>query len=72
MTDVITLAADVAGWNGITSDMLLGVLDEIKFLDVITYDAKKVLCCSKIDINFVDDLMIEAYLLNLNIKDEKN
>ncbi len=30
MTDVITLAADVAGWNGITSDMLLGVLDEIK------------------------------------------
>lgn len=31
MTNVITLAADVAsGWNGITSDMLLGVLDEIK------------------------------------------
>ena len=31
ITDVITLAADVAnGWNGITSDMLLGVLDEIK------------------------------------------
>lgn len=31
MTDFITVAADVAGgWNGITSDMLLGVLDEIK------------------------------------------
>ena len=49
---------------------VISVLDEIKFLDVITYDAKKVLCCSKIDINFVDDLMIEAYLLNLNIKDD--
>lgn len=31
MTDFITVAADTAvGWNGITSDMLLGVLDEIK------------------------------------------
>ena len=49
---------------------VISVLDEIKFLDVITYDAKKALCCSKIDINFVDDLMIEAYLLNLNIKDD--
>ena len=31
MTGFITVAADVAGgWNGITSDMFLGVLDEIK------------------------------------------
>ena len=49
---------------------VISVFDEIKSLDVITYDAKKVLCISKIDINFVDDLMIEAYLLNLNIKDD--
>lgn len=49
---------------------VISVFDEIKSLDVITYDAKKGLCCSKIDINFVDDLMIEAYLLNLNIKDD--
>lgn len=49
---------------------VISVFDEIKSLDVIIYDAKKVLCCSKIDINFVDDLMIEAYLLNLNIKDD--
>ena len=49
---------------------VISVFDEIKSLDVITYDAKKVLCSSKIDINFVDDLMIEAYLLNLNIKDD--
>lgn len=49
---------------------VLSVLDEIKAFDVITYDAKKVLCSFKTDINFVDDLMIEAYLLNLNIKDD--
>ncbi len=49
---------------------VLSVLNEIKAFDVITYDAKKVLCSFKRDINFVDDLMIEAYLLNLNIKDD--
>ena len=54
----------------VDGDNVISVLDEIKSLDVITYDAKKVLCSSKIDINFVDDLMIEAYLLNLNIKDD--
>ncbi len=54
----------------VDGDDVISVLDEIKSLDVITYDAKKVLCSSKIDINFVDDLMIEAYLLNLNIKDD--
>ena len=54
----------------VDGDDVISVLDEIKSLDVITYDAKKVLCSSKIDINFIDDLMIEAYLLNLNIKDD--
>ena len=48
----------------------INVLNEIKAFDVITYDAKKALCSFKTDINFVDDLMIEAYLLNLNIKDD--
>ena len=40
MTDFITVAADVAGgWNGITSDMLLGVLDEIKCVLTIVVPA---------------------------------
>ncbi len=49
---------------------VMSVLSKIKNLDVIGYDAKKVLCSTKIDINYIDDLMIEAYLLNLNIKDD--
>ena len=54
----------------VAGENVLSVLEEIKAFDVITYDAKKVLCSFKTDINFVDDLMIEAYLLNLNIKDD--
>ena len=54
----------------VEKENVISVLNEIKSFDVIGYDAKKVLCCFKIDINFVDDLMIEAYLLNLNIKDD--
>ncbi len=49
---------------------VISVLDKIKHLDVIGYDTKKILCSSKVDINFVDDLLIESYLLNLNIKDD--
>lgn len=49
---------------------VMSILDKIKYLDVIGYDTKKVLCNTKMDINFVDDLMIEGYLLNLNIKDD--
>lgn len=54
----------------VEKENVISVLNEIKSFDVIGYDAKKVLCNLKIDINFVDDLMIEAYLLNLNIKDD--
>ena len=46
------------------------VLNKIKDFDVIGYDTKKLLSSANIDINFIDDLMIEAYLLNLNIKDD--
>ena len=49
---------------------VMSILNKIKHLDVIGYDTKKVLCNTKMDINFVDDLMIEGYLLNLNIKDD--
>ena len=54
----------------VDGENVISVLNEIKSFDVIGYDAKKVLCNTKIDINYVDDLMIEAYLLNLNIKDD--
>ena len=42
----------------------------VKHKNIITYDAKKIICNTKVNINFVDDIMIMAYLLNLNIKDD--
>ena len=46
------------------------ILVKIKDKKIITYDAKKIICNTKIKINCVDDIMIMAYLLNLNIKDD--
>ena len=46
------------------------ILEKIKDKKIITYDAKKIICNTKIKINCVDDIMIMAYLLNLNIKDD--
>ena len=46
------------------------ILEKIKDKNIITYDAKKIICNTKIKINCVDDIMIVAYLLNLNIKDD--
>ena len=46
------------------------ILEKIKDKNIITYDAKKIICNTKIKINCVDDIMIMAYLLNLNIKDD--
>ena len=44
--------------------------NKIKDKKIICYDAKKIICNTKIKINCQDDIMIMAYLLNLNIKDD--
>lgn len=49
---------------------VIKVLDSIKDKDIVMYDAKKVICNSNIKLNIEDDLMIMAYLLNMNIKDD--
>ena len=54
----------------VEKDNVITILNKIKDKNIITYDAKKIICNTKININFVDDIMIMAYLLNLNIKDD--
>lgn len=54
----------------IKKDNVIPILNKIKDKNIITYDAKKIICNTKVNINFVDDIMIMAYLLNLNIKDD--
>lgn len=54
----------------VKKELVIPVLDKIKSKRIITYDAKKVICNTKIKINCVNDLMIGAYLLNYNIKDD--
>ena len=62
MTDFITVAADVAGgWNGITSDMLLGVLDEIKSVLPIVVPAAVGF------LGFPDSLFMISLLLTLTL-----
>lgn len=46
------------------------VMELINNKNIITYDAKKVIVNTKTKINCVNDLMIGAYLLNYNIKDD--
>ncbi|MEG1892735.1 MAG: DNA polymerase I [Bacilli bacterium] len=54
----------------IKKELVMEVLEKIKTKKVSTYDAKKILSNSKIDINFEFDLMIASYLCNYNVKDD--
>ena len=54
----------------VNKDDILNVLNEIKDYNITTYDAKKIIVNTGIKINCVNDIMISAYLLNLNTKDD--
>lgn len=54
----------------VSKEHVTDILEQIKNKNIITYDAKKIIGNTKIKINCIDDLMIGAYLLNLNIKDD--
>lgn len=54
----------------VNKDNIINVLNEIKDYNITTYDAKKIIVNTGIKINCVNDLMISAYLLNLNTKDD--
>lgn len=54
----------------IKKELVKDVLDLIKNKNIITYDAKKIIGNTDIKINCINDLMIAAYILNYNIKDD--
>ena len=54
----------------VNKDDILNVLNEIKNYNITTYDAKKIIVNTGIKIKCVNDIMISAYLLNLNTKDD--
>ena len=61
---------DSRGNYYVPRDLVMDVMDEIKNKNIITYDAKKIIVNTKTKITCVNDLMIGAYLLNYNIKDD--
>ena len=54
----------------VNKDLVIPVLEQIKEKEIITYDLKKVICASKVFINGTFDVMIAAYVLGLNQKDD--
>lgn len=54
----------------IKKELINDCLEKVKDKNIITYDAKKIICNTKININVIFDTMIAAYLLNYNIKDD--
>ena len=54
----------------IDSNLAKDAIEKVKDYNIITYDAKKIICHTKIEIHATFDLMIAAYLLNYNIKDD--
>ena len=54
----------------VNKDSVIKVLSDIKDKNIITYDIKKILCNTKVDLKCNFDLMVAAYLLNYNIKDD--
>ncbi len=54
----------------VSGDLVIDVLRKIKDKKIITYDAKKIICSTKEKINCTFDVMVAAYLLNYNIKDD--
>ncbi len=61
---------DSHGIYFVERENVIKVLNQIKDKEIITYDAKKIICNTKIKINCVFDLMIASYLCNYNIKDD--
>lgn len=47
----------------IEKDNVITILNKIKDKNIITYDAKKIICNTKVNINFVDDIMIMAVFI---------
>ena len=71
MANILGMAISCESGNYyVDGSNVISFLNKLKDYDIIGYDIKKVLALSKVDINYVDDLMLEAYLLNLNIKDD--
>lgn len=54
----------------IKKELVHEAVKKVKDYNIVTYDAKKIICCTKEEINCTMDLMIAAYLLNYNIKDD--
>ena len=54
----------------VVKDNVIRVLNDIKDKNIITYDIKKILCNTKVNLNCSFDLMVAGYLLNYNIKDD--
>lgn len=54
----------------IERDNVLKVLKKLSKKEIITYDAKKIICKTRVKINCTFDLMIASYLCNYNVKDD--
>ncbi len=54
----------------VNKDLVIPILNKVKNKEIITYDLKKVICASKIFVNGVFDVMIAAYVLGYNCKDD--
>ena len=54
----------------VDSNNVINVLKGLKNKNIYTYDIKKILCSTKVDLNCKFDLMVATYLLNYNIKDD--
>lgn len=61
---------DSKGLYFVEKDNVKNILKQIKDKNIITYDAKKIICHTGIKINCIFDEMIAAYLCNYNVKDD--
>lgn len=67
------MALSITDQNGtyvIAPENAQSVLKEISTKNIITYDAKKLLCVSKISLNIADDLMVLSYIAGFNAKED--
>ena len=67
---VSLIIKDSKGIYYVNKELVKDVLELIKDKNIVTYDAKKIIVNTGIDINCVFDAMIAGYLLNYNIKDD--
>ncbi len=54
----------------VDKDLVIPAIEKIKNKNITTYDAKKIICNTKIKINCVCDIMIASYLCNYNFKED--